>query len=79
MAQILAVPPSNLLVDLENPRLRQPNTSQREAQRALAQDEQRKIVALAKDIVEFGMNPADLPIVMSVKGGAVVVRSRGDR
>jgi len=65
MAEMLAVQPSNLLIDAENPRLPQPNTGQREAQRALAEDQQRKILALAKHIVQYGLNPADLPIVMA--------------
>jgi hypothetical protein len=65
MSETLAIQPSNLLIDAENPRLPQPNTGQREAQRALAEHQQRKLVALARDVVQNGLNPADLPIVMA--------------
>ena len=54
----------SLLIDVNNPRLPQPNVGQREAQRAIAYEQDRKLVVLAKDIVEHGTNPADLPIVM---------------
>ncbi len=40
---------------------------QREAQRAIAQDQQRKLLKLAEDIVAFGLNLAELPIVMQQK------------
>ncbi len=65
MADIRSIGPSNLLMDAENPRLSRPNEGQREAMRALADIMPRKILALAKDIIENGLNPADLPIVMS--------------
>lgn len=64
MAETLSIQPSNLLIDAENPRLPQPNTGQREAQRALAEYQQRKLLSLAKHIVQRGLNPAELPIVM---------------
>ena len=67
MSDIRAIAPSNLLVDAENPRLPQPNEGQREAMRSLAKLMPRKILALAKDIVKNGLNPADLPIVMSIQ------------
>ncbi len=34
----------------------------------IAKDQGRKILVLARDIVEAGLNPADLPIVMRLKG-----------
>jgi hypothetical protein len=55
---------SDLLIDEENPRLNLPNVGQREAQRELAQQQQTKLLKLAEDIVGYGVNPADLPIVM---------------
>jgi hypothetical protein len=64
MAETISIPPSSLLIDTQNPRLPQPSMGQREAQRALSQHLQRKILALAKHIVANGLNPADLPIVM---------------
>jgi hypothetical protein len=69
MAQMEITPVSiaDLLIDAENPRLPQPNVGQREALRALAQHQGRKLVALAKDIVAFGINPTELPIIMPLK------------
>jgi hypothetical protein len=64
MAETISTTPANLLVDVENPRLPQPNVGQREAQRAIARDQERKLVVLAKDIVRYGLNPAEVPIVM---------------
>lgn len=63
MSDVRSIAPSNLLVDEENPRISQPNEGQREAMRALAKLMPRKILALAKDIIAQGLNPADLPIV----------------
>ncbi len=64
MAETISTSPANLLIDVENPRLPQPNVGQRDAQRAIAHDQERKLVALAKDIVQNGLNPSELPIVM---------------
>ena len=64
MAETISTSPANLLIDVENPRLPQPNVGQRDAQRAIAHDQERKLVALAKDIVQNGLNPAELPIIM---------------
>jgi hypothetical protein len=67
MATTLQIPVSALLVDDKNPRLPQPNLGQRDAQRAIAQDQQRKLFKLAEDIVASGLNLAELPIVMQAK------------
>src|SRR6185437_7593539 len=64
MPEISSIPLSDLLIDTQNPRLEQPNTGQREALRAFAGDQKAKLIALAKDIVGFGMNPSELAIVM---------------
>ncbi len=64
MAEVISTTLPSLLIDVENPRLPQPNVGQRDAQRAIAYHQDRKLIALAKDIVEHGLNPADLPIVM---------------
>lgn len=64
MPQTIPVQVVDLLVDAENPRLPQPNQGQRETTRALAREQQRKLVALAKDIVAYGLSPSELPIVM---------------
>jgi hypothetical protein len=60
---------SNLLFDGLNPRLAEPNIGQRDAHKAIAKDQQRKLVRLARDIVEHGINPGDLPYVMAAKDG----------
>lgn len=64
MAEIFPIKPADLLIDEQNPRLSQPNVGQREAHRAIAKNQQRKLVVLAKDILRHGLNPADLPIIM---------------
>lgn len=65
MAEQRSVKPADLLLDAENPRLGRPNEGQREALRAMAKIQGRKLVALARDIVESGgLNPAELLIVM---------------
>jgi len=64
MPETLPIKPADLLIDEENPRLADPNTGQREAQRALALHLGKKLSALATDIVQYGLNPSDLPIVM---------------
>ncbi|MGA3262868.1 MAG: hypothetical protein ABSC47_02355 [Terracidiphilus sp.] len=64
MPEIAPISLSDLLIDTQNPRLEQPNTGQREALRAFAADQKGKLIALAKDIVTYGLNPSELPIVM---------------
>lgn len=64
MAETISLSPADLLIDLENPRLSQPNVGQREALKAIAHHHERKLLTLARDIVQWGLNPADLPIVM---------------
>lgn len=64
MAEPLTIPVSNLLIDVENPRLPTPNVGQHEALRELAHDQQGKLIKLAQHIVRNGPNPAELPIVM---------------
>ena len=64
MPETVSVKPADLLIDEENPRLSEPNAGQHEAQRALAQHLGKKLTVLAVDIVHYGLNPSDLPIVM---------------
>ena len=64
MPDFAMVPVANLLVDEQNPRLSQPSSGQREAIRALAETQGRKLQALARDIVDNGLDPSDLIIVM---------------
>ena len=68
MATTTSLPPAVLVVDAVNPRLPQPNLGQREVLQAIAQHQQQgpnsKLLALARDIVLHGLNPAELSIVM---------------
>src|SRR5712664_4025810 len=63
MPDTRAIAHVDLLIDAENPRLAQPSTGQREAQKEMASRQGKKLLALAKDILENGLNPSDLPIV----------------
>jgi hypothetical protein len=73
MLDTVPVRPADLLIDEVNPRLDKPNVGQREAQRALARDQQRKLQKLAKDIVEYGLNPLELPVVAPTEDGRYIV------
>jgi hypothetical protein len=64
MPEIIPIRPADLLIDEQNPRISQPNVGQHKAQQALAQNQQRKLLILARDIVQYGLNPSDLPLVM---------------
>lgn len=54
---------SNLSLDLQNPRY-EVQKSQSEALNTMADDQKDKLLALLRDIIENGLNPSDLPIVM---------------
>jgi|SRR5579859_1147831 len=56
--------PTDLLIDELNPRLEQPNVGQHKALQELARFLGRRLQVLAKDIVDYGIDPATLPIVM---------------
>jgi hypothetical protein len=55
---------SELLVDSKNPRIVDVLENQNDAIRAVASNQNRKLVRLAEDIIEHGINPADLLMVM---------------
>jgi hypothetical protein len=67
MPETIPIRPADLQFDEQNPRLSQPNAGQRESQMAMVQSEelQRKLLALAQSIVAYGMNPTEIPIVLS--------------
>jgi hypothetical protein len=65
--ETLPIAVASLVIDTKNPRLPKPNLGQNEAQREIAQPNQRYLLTLAKDIVRFGLNLAELPIVMEMK------------
>ena len=67
MAENASIPLADLLIDAENPRLPQPNVGQREALRAIASHQGRKLQVLARDILRHGLNPTELSIVMPFK------------
>jgi len=50
---------SNLLVNLENPRF-ESSITEKEALHIMIESQPNKLVKLAKDILEFNLNPADL-------------------
>lgn len=69
MAETLEIPPTDLLLDEQNPRIPEPNEGQHETMRALAEYAPRKMVNLAADIVSVGgLDPSNLPIVMPLEG-----------
>lgn len=65
---IESVPVSLLVLDLDNARLGEPQESQPEAYLALAKQQGRKIIELAKDIVEYGTDPTTLLAVVATEG-----------
>jgi len=67
MPDTIPIRPADLLIDEENPRISQPNVGQHKAQQALAGQQQRKLYILARDIVRYGMDPSNLPIVTPFK------------
>ena len=53
------IPLSSILLYLENPRLSEAET-EHDALCKMVQNQQRKLVVLAKDIIEYGMSELDL-------------------
>jgi hypothetical protein len=71
MVEVRQIPLVNILIDVENPRIPQPSMGQREAIRGIAtEDEQapRKLVALARHIVQNGLSPTEHMWVMPFQG-----------
>ena len=64
---------ADLLLDEENPRLDTPNQGQRETIRAMADFQGNRLQVLAKDIVDHGLDPSDLFIVMELENRRYVV------
>lgn len=66
--------PAELLIDLQNPRIPREVSGQREALRAVAEQQKQKLLTLAQHIVSHGsLNPAELPIVLQSNNGYVVL------
>lgn len=64
MPQRQSIRLSNLQLDLLNPRYEE-QKSQNEAINTIAREQKEKLIVLLKDIIENGLNPSDIPIVMS--------------
>lgn len=58
------IPPSDLILDANNPRLGTPNSGQRDTLRAMAKLQGDKLVALASDIAINHLDPSTLPICL---------------
>lgn len=56
------IPVANLTVNIENPRYEMVG-NQPEAIGLMVKEQRKKIVNLAEDIVQHGLNPSELPIV----------------
>lgn len=63
--EIVAVPLADLLLDERNARLPEAKSSQHEVYHALAEQQGRKLLALAQDIVENGADPSTLVLVVA--------------
>lgn len=74
MSRRLTISLSNLYLDLQNPRYEE-QTSQNEALNTIASEQKGKLLVLLKDILENGLNPSDIPIVMPdpTRGNGYVV------
>lgn len=58
------ISPINLRVDPENPRISNPNMGQRDLIAALAEDQDVKLLSIAEHVLEHGLSPSELFIVM---------------
>ena len=74
MSHRLSLKLSNLYLDLKNPRYEE-QRSQNEALNTIAGEQKGKLLVLLRDILENGLNPSDIPIVMPdpTKGSGYVV------
>lgn len=74
MSHRLTLKLSNLYLDLQNPRYEE-QKSQNEALNTIAKEQGPKLLVLLKDIIDNGLNPSDIPIVMPdpSKGNGYIV------
>lgn len=63
MSRRLSLKLSNLYLDLKNPRYEE-QKSQNEALNTIAKEQGQKLFILLKDVIDHGLNPTDIPIVM---------------
>ncbi len=79
-ASVRRIPITQLMIDTHNPRLSAVGSNQLETIRTITQTQFEKIVTLAKHIIEHGLNPAHLSIVMPApQGGTSYVVLEGNR
>jgi len=72
LGNIKQIPLSNLIIDLTNPRY-DPRKSQREALYTIAHEQKEKLINLAQDIFDKGLNLSDLPMVTPVDDDTFIV------
>ena len=65
MSRTVSVPVADLLLDTQNARLGDEQPSQQAASRSLAEQQEHRLVVLARDIVEHGVDPTNLPAVLA--------------
>jgi hypothetical protein len=68
MPELTPIPVAALSIDTENPRFLDSPAGQREALRESAEHQQGKLVALADDIVKYGLSPIEITMVMRRPG-----------
>lgn len=67
MPETADIPVSSLLLDVRNARLKEEQPSQQDAILEMAKKQKKQLIALAKDIVENGLDPTTLPAVVPTK------------
>ncbi len=70
MSDLKVIPLANLLLDVVNPRFETEQDNQRDAIRKMAEDQGEKLLNLAEDVVEHGLDPSSLTITMPSETGA---------
>jgi hypothetical protein len=68
MAERKSIRIADLLIDEMNPRITTPNAGQRDALRSIAEQQGSKLYTLAQDIVDSGLSPIDVSLVMPKAG-----------
>ena len=70
---------TNLLLDVLNPRFETEQQNQRDAIQRMAVEQGEKLLNLAEDIVQFGMDPTSLPLVIAAESRSKQVVVEGNR
>lgn len=77
-ASIVTVKLENLFIDLRNPRY-DPRSNQLEALSEISRDQGLKLYNLAEDIIDKGINPSDLPMVVLTDDSNIYTVLEGNR